>query len=35
MLKFDFLEKGLGKESPPYFVYDFSGKIFRMLYSIN
>ena len=26
MLNFDFLEKGLGIFSPPYFVYDFSRK---------
>ena len=35
MLNFDFSEKGLGKVSPPYFVYDFSTKMFLMLYSIN
>ena len=35
MLNFDFLEKGLGIVSPPHFVYDFSRKIFLMLYSIN
>ena len=34
-LNFDFLEKGLGIVSPPYFVYDFSRKMFLMLYSIN
>ena len=28
MLNFDFLEKGLGIFSPPYFVYDFSRKMF-------
>ena len=33
MHNFDFLEKGLGIVSPPYFVYDFS-KIFVMLYSV-
>ena len=31
----DFLEEGLGLVSAPYFVYDFSSKIFLMLYSIN
>ena len=35
MLKFEFLGKGLGLVSLPYFVYDFSRKLFRMLYSIN
>ena len=35
MLNSDFLEKGLGIVSPPYFVYDFSRKMFLMLYSIN
>ena len=35
LLNFDFLEKGLGIVSPPYFVYEFSGKMFVMLYSIN
>ena len=30
MLNFNFLEKGLGIVSPPYFVYDFSRKMFRM-----
>ena len=33
--QFDFLEKVLGIASPPHFVYDFSRKIFLMLYSIN
>ena len=33
MLKFDCLEKGLGIVSPPHFVYDFSRKIFIILYS--
>ena len=28
MLNFDFLEKGLGTVSPPYFVYDFLKKRF-------
>ena len=35
MLNFDFLEKGLGIVSPPHTAYDFSRKIFLMLYSIN
>ena len=35
MLNFDFLEKGLGIDSLPHFAYDFSRKIFAMLYSIN
>ena len=35
MLKFDFLEKGLGIVSLPHFVYDFSWKMFLILYSIN
>ena len=35
MLNFDFLDKGLGIVSPAYFVYDFSTKMFLMLYSIN
>ena len=35
MINFDFLEKGLGIVSPPHFVYDFSRKMFLMLYSIN
>ena len=35
MLHFDFLEKSLGLVSSPYFVYDFSRKMFLMLYSIN
>ena len=44
MLDFDFLEKGLGIDSPPhfvydfsppYFVYDFSRKMFLVLYFIN
>ena len=33
MLNFDTLEKCLGILSPPYFVYDFSRKLFLMLYS--
>ena len=35
MLNFGFSEKGLEIVSPPHFVYDFSRKIFLMLYSIN
>ena len=35
MLNFDFLDKGLGIVSPAHFVYDFSTKMFLMLYSIN
>ena len=35
MLNFDFVEKGLGIVSPPYFVSDFSRKMFLVLYSIN
>ena len=35
MLNFDFLEKGLEIVSPPHSVYDFSRKMFLMLYSIN
>ena len=35
MLNFNVPEKGLGLVSPPYFVDDFSGKMFDMLYSIN
>ena len=35
MLKFDFLEKGLGIVSPPHFVYDFSTKMLLVLDSIN
>ena len=35
MLNFDFLEKGLGIVPPLYFMYNFSGKMFFMLYSIN
>ena len=29
------LEKGLGLPSPPHFMYDFSRKLFLMLYSFN
>ena len=35
MLNFDFLNKSLGIDSPPHFVYDFPTKMFLMLYSIN
>ena len=35
MLNFDFSAKGLGIISPPHFVFDFSAKMFLMLYSIN
>ena len=35
MLNFDILEKGLGIVCPPHFVYDFSRKMFFMLYFIN
>ena len=35
MFNFNFSEKGLGLVSPPYFVYDFSRKMFFMLHSIN
>ena len=35
MFNFDILDKGLGIVSPAHFVYDFSTKIFLMLYSIN
>ena len=35
MLNFDFLVKGLGIISPTYFVYDFTTKMFLVLYSIN
>ena len=35
MLNFDFLDKGLGIVSPAHFVYDFSTKMFLMLYFIN
>ena len=35
MLNFDFLDKGLGIVSPAHFAYDFSTKMFVMLYSIN
>ena len=35
MLNFNSLEMGLGIVSPPHFVYDFSRKMFVMLYFIN
>ena len=35
MLNFDFIDKGLGIVSPTHFAYDFSTKMFFMLYSIN
>ena len=35
MLNFDILDKGLGIVSPAHVVYDFSAKMFLMLYSIN
>ena len=35
MLNFDILDKGLGAVSPAHFVYDFSTKMFLILYSIN
>ena len=35
MLSFDFSDKGLGIVSPAHFAYDFSTKIFAILYSIN
>ena len=35
MLNFDFLDKGLGIVPPAPFVYDFSRKVFLILYSIN
>ena len=35
MLNFGFLDKGLGIISPAHFVYDFSTKMFFMLYSTN
>ena len=33
MLNFDLLDKGLGIVSPANFVYDFSAKVFLILYS--
>ena len=35
MIKFDFLEKGLGIVPPAHLAYDFSRKMFLKLYSIN
>ena len=35
MLNFDFWENGLGIVSPPHFVYEFSRRMFLLLYSIN
>ena len=35
MLNFDLLDESLGIVSPAHFVYDFSTKMFLMLYSIN
>ena len=35
MLNFNFLDKGQGIVSPAHLVYDFSTKMFLMLYSIN
>ena len=35
MLNFNFPEKGLELVSPPHFPYDFSRKMFLILYSIN
>ena len=35
MLKFDFLETGLGIVFTPHFVYDFSRKIYLMLYLLT
>ena len=35
MLNFDFLRKALGIVSEAHFVYDFSGKMFFMLYSVK
>ena len=32
MLNFDFLEKGLGIVSPPHFAYDFSRKMFHVIF---
>ena len=34
-LNFDFFKKGLEIVYPSQFVYDFSGKLFLMLYAIN
>ena len=35
MLNLEVLDMGLGTVSLPHFVYDFSSKMFLMLYSIN
>ena len=35
MVNFDFLEKGLGIVSLPHFVYNFSRKMFLMLYALT
>ena len=35
MLKFDFLDKGLGIVSPAHFVYGFSAKIFLMVFRFS
>ena len=35
MLNLNFPEKGLGLVSPPHFVYNFSRKMFLILYSTN
>ena len=35
MLDFDFLDKGLGKVSLAHFTYDFSTKMFLMLYLLT
>ena len=35
ILNFNFAEKGLRLVTPPYFAYDFSRKMFLMLYSIH
>ena len=35
MLNFNFLGKGLGIDSPPHFVYDFSREMLHKLYSSN
>ena len=35
MLKFDYLDKGLGIVFPAHFVHDFLTKMFFMLYSTN
>ena len=35
MLNFDILDKGLRIVSPVHFVYDFSTKMFLLLYSVN